>query len=80
VELGNYWEREKIDLLNYCPQRGEFPHIACKVELYEMGGSWSHLHGLCHGHKTIWHLQSGGRSWPELPTLDELADEGYEVS
>ena len=76
----NYWDDMRIDPVNYCPERGEYPHAACTVELYEMGGPYSHLHGVCHGHKTIWHLQSGGAAWHELPTLDELPSEGYAVA
>ena len=58
------------------PGAGEYPHPDCDVQLYEIGGPYSHIHGVCHGHKKVWHLQSGGRAWDELPTLNEL-DDGY---
>jgi hypothetical protein len=67
-----YWEGKKMDSANYCPQRGEYPHAGCDVGLYERGGPWSHIYGVCHGHKTVWHLQSGGKTVPSWPTLDEL--------
>ena len=34
----NYWEQQKIDPVNYCPERGEYPHPSCDVGLYETGG------------------------------------------
>ena len=72
-----YWEKQKIDPANYCPERGEYPHPGCDVELYEAGGPWSHIYGVCHGHKTVWHLQSGGAAHPSWPTLAELTGKGY---
>ena len=72
----NYWEQARIDPANYCPERGEYPHPECNVELYELGGPYSNIHGVCHAHKKVWHLVSGGRAWGELPTLNEL-DGGY---
>jgi hypothetical protein len=77
-EPGSYWADQKIDPANYCPERGEYPHAECEVGLYEMDSSgWSHIHGVCHGHKTLWHLQSGGGADPSWPTLAELAGKGY---
>ena len=74
-----YWEQQKIDPANYCPERGEYPHPGCDVEMYEAGGLWSHVYGVCHGHKTVWHLQSRGAAQPHpaLPTLAELTGKGY---
>ena len=45
----NYWDDMRTDPMNYCPERGEYPHAACTVELYEMGGPRSHLHGSATG-------------------------------
>ena len=79
MSTNTYWERVNVDPANYCPERGEYPHPRCEVDLYERGGPWSHIYGGCHGHKTIWHLQSGGASRPGWPTLAEL-DEGYRLT
>lgn len=76
-EPGSDWAEQKIDPANYCPERGEYPHDGCEIELYELGGPWSHIHGVCHGHKTLWHLQSGGTADSGWPTLDELEGKGY---
>jgi hypothetical protein len=76
MTLGSYWMEQKIDPVNDCPERGEFPHANCEVEMYKGGGPWSLIYGVCHGHKTIWHMSSGGETDPTWPTLAEL-DESY---
>ena len=29
----NYWGDMRTDPMNYCPERGEYPHAACTVKL-----------------------------------------------
>jgi hypothetical protein len=76
----NYWgESIGVDPANFCPERGEYPHVfGCDVSMYELdpNGDVSHLFGACHEHRTYWHLQSGGRPDPEWEALYEHA-EGY---
>jgi hypothetical protein len=76
-EPGSYWADQKIDPANYCPERGEYPHPRCEIDLYVAGGPYCHLYGVCHGHKTLWHLQSGGRADPSWPTLAEMVGKSY---
>lgn len=45
--------------------------------MYELGSPWSHIHGVCHRHKTVWHLSSGGAADPTWPTLAQLRSKGY---
>ena len=74
----NYWESVKVDPLNDCPLRGEYPHVDCDVSMYELDptGCVSHLFGACHNHRMYWHLQSGGSPDPKMQGLDEHT-EGY---
>jgi hypothetical protein len=78
----NYWESIKVDPMNYCPDRGGYPHAGCDVGLYEAnhGRYMSHLYGACRAHPIYWHLQSGGRPWEDCPGLDGLEGEWLELA
>lgn len=67
-----YLEKVKIDPANYCLLRGEYPHPACQVELYEGSGGIASIYGVCHAHRTYWHLQTGGSPSNDSPKLFEL--------
>ena len=69
----NYWEQARIDPSELLPGAGRVPAPGLALGLYELGGPSSHLHGVCHAHKKVWDVQSGGAGMGRrLPTLDEL--------
>jgi hypothetical protein len=73
-----YRESIQTDPFNFCPERGEFPHRGCELELREGSPGppcarqdW----GACHAHRTYWPLQVGGVPDMDMPHIAQLGDD-----